>query len=153
MPTPESEAFKAKKPTVPPTFVGVDFTNNQQVWDARDAIIREQWVKQMMARLVREELGMSFTLFVLLWCRRVILLRRWDRPGKGGLTGTIEPWNLSSRAGRRTRMSVEGRHTLNCFMFSAAAAECSGRLLTLVLLHRQMLCPRRRESSTELRKV
>jgi hypothetical protein len=57
MPTPESEAFKAKKPTVPPTFDGVDFRNNQQVWDARDAIIREQWVKQMMARLVREELG------------------------------------------------------------------------------------------------
>ena len=42
---------------MPPTFDGVDFTNNQQVWDARDAIIREQWVKQMMARLVREELG------------------------------------------------------------------------------------------------
>lgn len=57
MPTPESELFKAKKPTVPPTFEGVDFTNNKQVWDARDAIIREQWVKQMMARLVREELG------------------------------------------------------------------------------------------------
>jgi hypothetical protein len=57
MPTPESEAFKAKKPAVPPTFEGVDYTNNQQMWDARDAIIREQWVKQMMARLVREELG------------------------------------------------------------------------------------------------
>lgn len=57
MPTPESELFKAKKPTVPPTFEGVDFTNNKQVWDARDAIVREQWVKQMMARLVREELG------------------------------------------------------------------------------------------------
>ena len=62
MPTPESEAFKARKPTVPPTFEGVDFTNNQQVWDARDAIIREQWVKQMMARLVREELGMWCTI-------------------------------------------------------------------------------------------
>jgi hypothetical protein len=31
MPTPESEAFKAKKPSVPPTFAGVDFNNNQQV--------------------------------------------------------------------------------------------------------------------------
>jgi len=60
MPTPESEAFKAKKPTVPPTFDGVDFRNNQQVWDARDAIIREQWVKQMMARLVRDELGKCY---------------------------------------------------------------------------------------------
>jgi hypothetical protein len=58
MPTPESEAFLAKKPTVPPTFTGVDFLNNQAVNDARDAIIREQWVQQMMARLVREELGM-----------------------------------------------------------------------------------------------
>ena len=57
MPTPESEAFLAKKPTVPPTFSGVDFLDNQRVTDARDAIIREQWVKQMMARLVREELG------------------------------------------------------------------------------------------------
>jgi hypothetical protein len=58
MPTPESKAFLAKKPTVPPTFTGVDFLNNQAVYDARDAIIREQWVQQMMARLVREELGM-----------------------------------------------------------------------------------------------
>ena len=57
MPTPESEAFLAKKPKVPPTFAGVDFNDYQQVIDARDAIIREQWVKQMMARLVREELG------------------------------------------------------------------------------------------------
>ena len=74
MPTPESEAFKAKKPSVPPTFAGVDFTNNQQVWDARDAIIREQWVKQMMARLVREELGMSNILIAQLLCRKVILV-------------------------------------------------------------------------------
>jgi hypothetical protein len=58
MPTPESELFLAKKPKVPPTFEGVDFTDYAAVVDARDAIIREQWVKQMMARLVREELGM-----------------------------------------------------------------------------------------------
>lgn len=57
MPTPESESFLAKKPSVPPTFKGVDFSNNAAVADARDAIIREQWVKQMMARLVREEMG------------------------------------------------------------------------------------------------
>jgi hypothetical protein len=62
MPTPESEAFLAKKPTVPPTFIGVDFLDNQAVYDARDAIIREQWVQQMMARLVREELGMCWIL-------------------------------------------------------------------------------------------
>jgi hypothetical protein len=59
MPTPKSEAFKAKEPHVAPSFEGVDFLDNQAVFDARDAIIREQWVKQMMARLVREELGMS----------------------------------------------------------------------------------------------
>ena len=57
MPTPESEMFLAKKPKVPPTFEGVDFNDYAAVTDARDAIIREQWVKQMMARLVREELG------------------------------------------------------------------------------------------------
>lgn len=61
MPTPESEAFLAKKPKVPPTFDGVDFADNQAVADARDAIVREQWVGQMMQRLVGEEMGM-FTL-------------------------------------------------------------------------------------------
>ncbi|KAF7508969.1 hypothetical protein GJ744_008525 [Endocarpon pusillum] len=60
MPTPESEAFLAKKPTVPPTFEGVDMLDNKAVYDARDAIIREQWVQQMMARLVREELGKCY---------------------------------------------------------------------------------------------
>lgn len=57
MPIPESEAFLRKKPTVPPTFEGVDFNDNEAVVNARDAIIREQWVKVMMARLVREEMG------------------------------------------------------------------------------------------------
>ncbi len=57
MPTPESEAFLAKKPKVPPTFDGVDFADNQAVTDARDAIVREQWVGMMMQRLVGEEMG------------------------------------------------------------------------------------------------
>ena len=60
MPTPESPAFLAKKPTVPPTFEGVDLTDNAAVVNARDAIIREQWVKVMMARLVREEMGKCY---------------------------------------------------------------------------------------------
>ena len=30
MPIPESEAFKAAKPTVPPTFDGVDYDDNKQ---------------------------------------------------------------------------------------------------------------------------
>lgn len=58
--TPESEAFLAKKPTVPPTFDGVDYDDNKAIKAAQDAIIREQWVKSMMARLVREELGKCY---------------------------------------------------------------------------------------------
>ena len=60
MPTPESEAFLKRKPTVAPTFEGVDFNDLQALRNAQDAIIREQWVKQMMARLVREEMGKCY---------------------------------------------------------------------------------------------
>ncbi|KAL8644234.1 MAG: hypothetical protein Q9210_007357 [Variospora velana] len=60
MPTPESEAFLAKKPTVPPTFDGVDYNDTPQLKAAQDAIIKEQWVKSMMARLVRDELGKCY---------------------------------------------------------------------------------------------
>lgn len=60
MPTPESAAFQAKKPTVPPTYEGVDFEDNIAVHNARDAIIREQWVRSMMSRLVGEELGKCY---------------------------------------------------------------------------------------------
>ncbi|KAL8707175.1 MAG: hypothetical protein Q9225_007807 [Loekoesia sp. 1 TL-2023] len=60
MPTPESEAFLAKKPKVPPTFDGVDFNDTPRLKAAQDAIIREQWVKSMMARLIREELGKCY---------------------------------------------------------------------------------------------
>ena len=59
-PTPESEAFLAKKPKVPPTFDGVDYDDTPRFKQAQDAIIREQWVKSMMARLVREELGKCY---------------------------------------------------------------------------------------------
>ncbi|KAH8820282.1 putative NADH-ubiquinone oxidoreductase 12 kDa subunit, mitochondrial [Xylogone sp. PMI_703] len=59
-PTPESAAFLAKKPTVPPTFDGVDYDDTQRLKQAQDAVIREQWVKSMMARLVREELGKCY---------------------------------------------------------------------------------------------
>ncbi|KAL9605043.1 MAG: hypothetical protein Q9179_001639 [Wetmoreana sp. 5 TL-2023] len=60
MPTPESAAFLAKKPTVPPTFDGVDYNDTPRLKAAQDAIIREQWVKSMMARLVREELAKCY---------------------------------------------------------------------------------------------
>lgn len=60
MPTPESEAFLAKKPTVPPTFDGVDYEDSKRLKQAQDAIIREQWVQVMMGRLVREELSKCY---------------------------------------------------------------------------------------------
>ena len=60
MPTAESAAYLAKKPTVPPTFQDVDFSNNEALVNARDAVVREQWVKIMMARLVREEMGKCY---------------------------------------------------------------------------------------------
>ena len=60
MPTPESPLFLAKKPKVPPTFDGVDYSDTPALKAAQDAIIREQWVKSMMARLIREELGKCY---------------------------------------------------------------------------------------------
>jgi hypothetical protein len=60
MPTPESALFLAKKPKVAPTFEGVDYDDNVALKAAQDAIIREQWVKSMMARLVREEMGKCY---------------------------------------------------------------------------------------------
>ncbi|KAL2158489.1 hypothetical protein VTH06DRAFT_4256 [Thermothelomyces fergusii] len=60
MPTPESEAFLAKKPQVPPTFDGVDYEDTKRLKQAQDAIIREQWVQVMMGRLVREELSKCY---------------------------------------------------------------------------------------------
>ena len=60
MPTPESEMFLAKKPKVPPTFEGVDFDDNIALKAAQDAIIQEQWVKSMMARLVRDEMAKCY---------------------------------------------------------------------------------------------
>ena len=60
MPTPESLAFLAKKPSVPPTFSGVDYNDTAALKAAQDAIIREQWVKAMMFRLVGKELGKCY---------------------------------------------------------------------------------------------
>lgn len=52
--------FLARKPKVPPTFSGVDYDDNAALKAAQDAVIREQWVKCMMARLIREELGKCY---------------------------------------------------------------------------------------------
>ena len=60
MPVPESTAFLAKKPIVPATFDGVDYDNQHAFKAAQDAVLREQWVRSMMARLVREELGKCY---------------------------------------------------------------------------------------------
>ena len=60
MPTPESPMFLAKKPKVPPTFDGVDYNDTARLKQAQDAIIREQWVQSMMARLIRDELGKCY---------------------------------------------------------------------------------------------
>jgi hypothetical protein len=60
MPTPESAAFLAKKPTVAPTFDGVDYDDTKRLKQAQDAIIREQWVQVMMGRLVRDELSKCY---------------------------------------------------------------------------------------------
>ena len=60
MPTPESELFKSQKPTVPPTFNGVDYDDHKAYKAAEDAIIREQWVNAMMIRLTGEELGKCY---------------------------------------------------------------------------------------------
>ena len=83
MPTPESALFLAKKPKVPPTFDGVDYDDTPRLKAAQDAIMREQWIQSMMARLVRQELGKCYrregvnhlekcaalrgTLFVAMW--------------------------------------------------------------------------------------
>ena len=82
MPTPESAAFLAKKPTVPPTFENVDFSDDVAVVNARDAIIREQWVKQMMQRLVGEEMGESFI-------SGLSIMRTRGRTGLGYILGHV----------------------------------------------------------------
>jgi len=60
MPIPESKYFLSRKPQVPPTFDGVDYNDNKALKAAQDAIIREQWVRSMMARLVRDEMGKCY---------------------------------------------------------------------------------------------
>lgn len=60
MPISESAEFLAKKPTVPPTFDGVDYDDAKALKAAQDSVLREQWVKSMMVRLVREDLGACY---------------------------------------------------------------------------------------------
>ena len=60
MPTPESAAFLARKPKVAASFDGVDYEDNDALKAAQDAVIREQWVRNMMCRLVGEEMGKCY---------------------------------------------------------------------------------------------
>lgn len=60
MPIPESEAFKAKKPKVLPTFDGVDYDDTRALKRAQDAILREQWIRSMENRIIGEELNKCY---------------------------------------------------------------------------------------------
>jgi hypothetical protein len=99
MPTPESAAFLAKKPTVAPTYEGVDFEDNVAVHNARDAIIREQWVRSMMARLVGEELGKCYAREGVNHLEKCGVLRGENCPRVGveiefGRKGKLGVWGL-----------------------------------------------------------
>lgn len=102
MPTPESALFLAKKPQVPPTFKGVDYSDTPRLKAAQDAIIREQWVKSMMARLIREELGKCYVK------EGVNHLEKCGR-----LRGTsVGPWVEKGR-GKGHAVKAEGRAQAN----------------------------------------
>ncbi|MCJ1239601.1 hypothetical protein MMC14_007599 [Varicellaria rhodocarpa] len=60
MPTPLSASHISRRPTVPPTFEGVNYDDQTALKAAQDSVIKEQWVRSMMARLVREELGRCY---------------------------------------------------------------------------------------------
>ena len=90
MPTPESALFLAKKPKVPPTFDGVDYDDTPRLKAAQDAIMREQWIQSMMARLVRQELGKCYRregvnhLEKCAALRGVLFVPVWSRLGEVG---------------------------------------------------------------------
>jgi hypothetical protein len=101
MPTPESELFLAKKPKVAPTFEGVDYDDNKALKAAQDAIIREQWVKSMMARLVRDEMGK---------CYRREGVNHLEKCGHLRGTDTDYPPPERSSAGTEALRRTRGRH-------------------------------------------
>ncbi|EXJ54725.1 hypothetical protein A1O7_10066 [Cladophialophora yegresii CBS 114405] len=98
MPTPESEGFLRQKPKVPPTFECVDFQDNEAVADARDAIIREQWVQKMMKRLVGEEMGM-FALFL-----QVVPGVKWHETGSGADSEAAGHWDEAGKPSGRASL-------------------------------------------------
>ncbi|KAI5782189.1 hypothetical protein FPQ18DRAFT_361607 [Pyronema domesticum] len=101
MPVPESAAFLAKKPSVPPTFEGVDYDDTKALKAAQDAVLREQWVKSMMVRLTREELGKCYYAEGVNHLEKCAPLRgEWagSNPGswESRSPGTQEPRNLGT---------------------------------------------------------
>jgi hypothetical protein len=90
MPTPYSEAFLKKQPKVPPTFDGVDYDDQHAFKAAQDSIIREQWVRSMMARLVREEMGKCY------WREGVNHLEKCGHL-RGKCVPELEPENAQGR--------------------------------------------------------
>ena len=48
------------KPFEPVSYDDIDFSDRRQVQQARDSIIREQWIKTMEQRLVRDELAKCY---------------------------------------------------------------------------------------------
>lgn len=131
MPTPESELFLAKKPKVAPTFEGVDYDDNTALKAAQDAIIREQWVKSMMARLVRDEMGK---------CYRREGVNHLEKCGH--LRGMIAP--ISRRGG--------GRGGGSASLYSAGHGLISEQWLTGILQNATLSCSRtQRSRDTSLR--
>jgi len=101
MPTPESEAFLAKKPKVPPTFDGVDYDDNKALKAAQDSVVREQWVQVMMGRLVREELSKCY------YREGVNHLEKC-----GHLRGQLQHTNASREATERSNTTMPGSMSL-----------------------------------------
>ena len=48
------------KPFEPVSYDDIDFSDRRQVQQARDSLVREQWIKTMEQRLVRDELAKCY---------------------------------------------------------------------------------------------
>ena len=138
MPTPESAAFLAKKPTVPPTFDGVDYEDTTRLKQAQDAIVREQWVKVMMGRLVREELGKCYYREGVNHLEKCGHLRgQWPDHREGVRGGAMGCDGLSLSPGacpRRAQcwmLTLQQSDTSNCSRRTGSRATCLSSRTTL----------------------
>ena len=119
MPPPESALFLARKPKVPPTFDGVDYDDTPRLKAAQDAVIREQWVRTMMARLIREELGKCYYREGVNHLEKCGALRGEDSPIGGAYHEEREEGDdkyvLTTNIERYFRALKEGRVTGSIF--------------------------------------